>query len=76
MDTVLSACLSLPYILFLQDVEPRHIELILSYMYRGEINVEESGQFQHFKLSNVRSDPGFRIKDPESDPGYFMVPAK
>ena len=49
MDTVLSACLSLPYILFLQDVEPRHIELILSYMYRGEINVEESGQFQHFK---------------------------
>ncbi len=29
-------------IVYLKDVDPRHMELILSYMYRGEINVAES----------------------------------
>ena len=29
-------------IVYLKDVEPRHMELLLSYMYRGEINVQES----------------------------------
>jgi len=28
-------------IVYLKDVNPRHVELILSYMYRGEINVHE-----------------------------------
>ena len=29
-------------IVYLKDVDPRHMELLLSYMYRGEINVQES----------------------------------
>ena len=29
-------------IVYLKDVDPRHMELLLNYMYRGEINVEES----------------------------------
>ncbi|XP_059084010.1 zinc finger and BTB domain-containing protein 17-like isoform X4 [Tigriopus californicus] len=29
-------------IVYLKDVNPRHMELLLSYMYRGEINVQES----------------------------------
>ncbi len=29
-------------IVYLKDVDPRHLELLLSYMYRGEINVQES----------------------------------
>ncbi len=29
-------------IVYLKDVDPKHLELILSYMYRGEINVRES----------------------------------
>ncbi len=28
-------------IVYLKDVDPKHLELILSYMYRGEINVKE-----------------------------------
>jgi hypothetical protein len=28
-------------IVYLKDVEPKHMELILTYMYRGEINVKE-----------------------------------
>ena len=28
-------------IIYLKDVDPRHMELILDYMYRGEINVQE-----------------------------------
>jgi len=28
-------------IVYLKDVDPRHMELLLSYMYRGEINVQE-----------------------------------
>ena len=27
-------------IVYLKDVDPRHLELILDYMYRGEINVQ------------------------------------
>ena len=27
-------------IVYLKDVDPRHMELLLSYMYRGEINVQ------------------------------------
>lgn len=27
--------------MYLKDVDPRHLELLLSYMYRGEINVQE-----------------------------------
>jgi hypothetical protein len=29
-------------IVYLKDVDPRHMELLLNYMYRGEINVEEN----------------------------------
>jgi len=29
-------------IVYLKDVDPKHMELLLNYMYRGEINVEES----------------------------------
>ncbi len=29
-------------IVYLKDVDPRHMELLLHYMYRGEINVEEA----------------------------------
>ena len=29
-------------IVYLKDIDARHMELLLSYMYRGEINVEES----------------------------------
>jgi hypothetical protein len=29
-------------IVYLKDVDPRHMELLLSFMYRGEINIEES----------------------------------
>lgn len=28
-------------VVYLKDVDPRHMELLLSYMYRGEINVQE-----------------------------------
>merc|ERR1712156_1263364 len=29
-------------IVYLKDVDPRHMELLMNYMYRGEINVEET----------------------------------
>ncbi|XP_023332175.1 protein tramtrack, beta isoform isoform X7 [Eurytemora carolleeae] len=29
-------------VIFLKDVEPRHLELLLEYMYKGEIKVQES----------------------------------
>jgi hypothetical protein len=29
-------------IVYLKDVDPRHMELLLSFIYRGEINIEES----------------------------------
>ena len=49
-----------------QDVEPRHMELILSYMYRGEINVEESGIVPYRtyvpKHSNLIRFSGLRIR--------------
>ena len=32
-------------IVYLKDVDPRHMELLLSYMYRGEINVQAGISF-------------------------------
>ena len=37
-------------IVYLKDVDPRHMELLLSYMYRGEINV----QARNFEISHPR----------------------
>ena len=32
-------------VIFLKDVEPKHLELLLEYMYKGEIKVEVSGGY-------------------------------
>jgi hypothetical protein len=52
-------------VIFLKDVEPKHLELLLEYMYKGEIKVEvgveQCGGYGMFIL-----DPNFSIPDPWS----------
>ena len=44
-------------IVYLKDVDPRHMELLLTYMYRGEINVQE-----HELMSFLAAAKSLQIK--------------
>lgn len=44
-------------VVFLKDVESRHLDLILNYMYRGEVNVQESEL-----MSLLNTAKGLQIK--------------
>ena len=44
-------------IVYLKDVDPRHMELILQYMYRGEINVQEDDL-----MDLLNTAKGLRVK--------------
>ena len=44
-------------VVYLKDVDPRHMELILQYMYRGEINVQEDDL-----MDLLNTAKGLRVK--------------
>lgn len=47
---------------FLKDVDPRHLELILNYMYRGEVNVQENDL-----MSLLNTAKGLQVKGLTND---------
>ena len=41
-------------VIFLKDVDPSHLDLLLQYMYKGEIKVQVGGRNQPFLLRSDR----------------------
>ena len=55
-------------IVYLKDVDPRHMELLLSYMYRGEINVQESELYGLLATAKSLQIKGLTDSDDASSP--------
>jgi len=63
------------HVIFLKDVEPNHLELLLQYMYKGEIKVQENqlvnilstAQALDIKGLSNRSELGSKVDDTRSN---------
>ena len=54
-------------VIFLKDVEPKHLELLLEYMYKGEIKVEVGKGVLQYSYSTAS------VADPDPvDPDLFL----
>ena len=75
-------------IVYLKDVDSKHLELLLSYMYRGEINVEESELMDLLTTAKSLQIKGLTEAEDETKPepnqqpmnlnqrSYSQVPSK
>jgi len=63
-------------VIYLKDVEAKHMQLLLSYMYRGEVDVEDNELAEFLKTASGLQIKGLSEQDNQTKPHKEIAPEK
>jgi len=63
-------------VIYLKDVESKHMQLLLSYMYRGEVDVEDNELAEFLKTASGLQIKGLSEQENNSKPQKEITPEK